>query len=97
MRRLVAIVTAVSFGLAAPAFAQTSSGTGAPQLPSQNIQQPSQNDQQPLLLDGQDAMAQQDPNNPFSGNGLLVALGVAGTIGGIVWAISASRKHSVSP
>lgn len=94
MRRLVAIVTAVSFALAAPAFAQTSPAVGS--------SQPAQTQSQPLLLDGQDAMAQQvcDPNvdpNCRNNTGLYVAVGVGLALGGIIWAISAANKKSVSP
>lgn len=96
MRRVVAIVTAVSFAMAAPAFAQN-----APVTDSQSSQTQAT---QPLLLDGQDAMAQfcdpaVDPNcrNGNGNTGLLVALGVAGAITGILIAIAASHRHSVSP
>jgi hypothetical protein len=92
---MVAIVTAVSFGLAAPAFAQTAPAVGSSQ-PAQS------QSSQPLLLDGQNAMAQQvcDPNldpNCNSNTGLYVAAGVGLAIGGIIWAISANKKNSVSP
>jgi hypothetical protein len=93
MRRLVAIVTALSFTLAAPAFAQTAP-TGSPQQPSQA---------QPLLLDGQDAMAQSNNNcapgdttcGYWNSAGVWVVVGVAGTLGLVAYLIS--RKHSVSP
>ena len=98
MRRLVAIVTAISFAMAAPAFAQTAPAIGSTQQSSQTPQ----DTQQSLLLDGQDAMAQfcnpnTDPNCAPGNNGLLVALGVAGAIGGIIFAISQANKHAVSP
>ena len=96
MRRLVAIVTAVSFGLAAPAFAQTAPVSGSPQ-------QPSQTQAQPLLLDGQDAMAQQPADCPpgdtscgfWNNNGVWVVVGVVGTLGIVGYLIS--RNRSVSP
>lgn len=105
MRRLVTIVTAISFGLAAPVFAQTGPVTGSS---GQGSQQASQNGQrtEPLLVDGQGAMAQQQQTDCAPGdttcgfwnsNGVWVVVGVAGAIGGIIWAISRNQSKSVSP
>jgi hypothetical protein len=92
-------ILALSATLAvSPALAQATSQTVA----SSSSTQTAAPDQSLLLDDGTNAMAQacdpaRDPNCTPGTNGLLVALGVAGAIGGIIWAISASQKHSVSP
>lgn len=90
MRRLAAVVTAVSFAMAAPAFAQSAPANSTP---SQTAQSTDSTAAKPLLLDGQDAMAQDAGGN----NGLWIALGIGGTVGLVAWAISQSNKHSTSP
>jgi len=106
MRRLVALVTAAAFMAATPVFAQSapSAGSGQQTSDSSSGMQSIVNDQS-LLLDGQDANAQQNPPGD-SPNGLttplLVGLGVAGAAGLIIAVASShhnnnSVNNSVSP
>ena len=103
MRRFLAIVLASSFGLSAPAFAQSA----APVLIGQNTQAAG------VVPEGQDAMAQsqpqcQGPNNDPSCGGvlfgtggvspLLIAGGLAIAGGVIIFAATQNNNNNpVSP
>lgn len=97
MRRIVAGFTAAAVVLATPAFAQTSSPTPAN---SSRATQQSVQDNQSLLLDGQDAMGQQQNQNT-GGPDLLTTGLVLGGIGGlaalVVTQTNRNRNNSVSP
>jgi len=86
MRRFLCVFTALAFAMASPAFAQS----GPQNVSTQPVQNGTASSAQPLLLDGQDAMAQEG-SGPSP---LLVGLGVAVGLGAIIWAISASKKSS---
>ena len=104
MRRLVAVVTAAAFMAATPVFAQSAPSNGSVQQASDSSSgmQSTVNDQS-LLLDGQDANAQQTQDQGGGGpNGLttplLVGLGVAGAAGLIIAVASSHHNNnSVSP
>ena len=86
MRSVIAVVAATVFAFASPAFAQ---GVASPNPTLASSAAPKTTP--PLLLEGQDAMAQEGTNpNPYLVGGLVI---VGGVIVGVIIA-NANRSHS---